>query len=201
MSRLTLADKPNLLHEEKAVDKYIPATDDTKTVKTLIRQILGDTGVSPLASYMFYPGHDVVFDSEDSLIDTFIPKESFRIAIEDRRWGKLGELLNYTGCVKRFEDDGDLHILVPTISGSSYDYEYELLAAGEHTFFNKTLRKRLIMPNYITVRSYFTDSSFYVGTAFDTTSFIEIGYKFETKELRLVSDAQAEARGDALLGK
>ncbi len=199
VSRLTLADKPNILHEEKAIDKYIPATDDTKTVKTLIRQILGDTGVTPHTSYMFYPGHDVVFDSEDSLIDTFIPKESFRVNLNDRRWDKLGELLNYTGCVKRFEDDGDLHILVPTISGASFDYEYELLAAGEHTFFNKTLRKRLIMPNYITVRSYFTDSSFYIGTAFDTSSISEIGRKFETNELRLVSDAQAEAIADALL--
>lgn len=198
--RLSLAGKPNVLHEEKAIDPYTPATDDTKTLKTLIREIAADAGASFHPSYQFYPKHNVTFDSEDSLIDTYIPKESFRIRLNDRRWEKISELLFFTGCVMRVEDDEDIHIFEPTISGASYDYEYELLASGEHTFFNKAYRKRLVIPNIVFVRSHLVaDTDFYAGQASDTSSISEIGYKFEYHELRLESDEQAEAIADAFL--
>ena len=199
--RLSLAGLPNILHEEKATDPFIAARDDTKTVKTIFREIAGDSGVSPHPSYILYDSHGVVFDSEDSLIDTFMPREAFRITMNDRRWDKLAELLNFTGCVMRVEGDGKIHVLVPTTSGESYDYEYELITPGEHDFFDKTYRQRLVMPNYIYVRSSFNDSPFYQGTAFDSASIAEIGWKFETHPLRLTSDAQAEAIADVILAR
>ena len=55
------------------------------------------------------------FDSEDSLIDSFIPADSFRIEHRDRRMSKIRELLGYVKCVGRFENDDHFHIFVPKL--------------------------------------------------------------------------------------
>ncbi len=58
--------------------------------------------------------YEVVYDSEDDLIDVYQPKDGFKIYEGDTRLGVINKLLGYTGCFKRFEDDGKMHILVPT---------------------------------------------------------------------------------------
>ncbi len=223
---------PNLLEADKASGEFTPDEDDSDTVKTLIRKVAGDTGVTILSVYNHTTSYDVVFDSEDSLIDSYNPADSFSIHLNDSRLLKIKQLLSFTKCVMRVEDDGKIHILVPTISTStawqastsyslndtivpttlndyeyicttagtsdsseptwptgigdtvadndvvwtvSYDYEFSL-AGGEHTFFGKSYRKRLVIPNYIVVSSLESQSTPYTGFAEETASsdFLEI---------------------------
>jgi len=166
---LSLVGYPNLIGEDKANDKYTVDVDDTKTVKTHIRELMGDSGASLISVYDHCDSYDVVFDSEDSLIDSYQPKDGYSIHEGTSRGAKLQWLLRLTGCVSRWEDDGKLHIFVPTTSGSSYDSEYSM-ARGEHTFFSKTYRKRLVIPNYIVVRSLISQETAYEGSAEDTDS-------------------------------
>ncbi len=116
---LSLGGLPNLLATHKATVSYTQESDDTNTIKDLIRKIYGDSGVTILACYNSFPSFDVVFDSEDSLIDTFVPADSFSISRGSNREAKVNELLSYTKCVKRYEADGKPHIFVPIVTTST----------------------------------------------------------------------------------
>ena len=123
---LTMEGIPDLLAEDRASESYVPLDTDTKTVKTLLREILGDTGVTMLACFNICPKYDVVFDSEDNLIDSYKPKDGFRIYTNGSRLAAIRRLLDYTKCVPRWGGDGKVHILNPTTTGTTYDYEYSL---------------------------------------------------------------------------
>lgn len=197
-SRLSLAGIFNLMAEDRASADYVPDSDDSKTVKTLIREICGDTGVTMLACFNHCASYDVVFDSEDSLIDVFEPKDSFSVRVNERRESKLDELLSWTQCVKRAEADGKIHIFVP--EDETLDYEYSL-ARGDHAFFDKTLRKRVVIPGKITVSSHSTHEEEYSGSAqVDGYDDLPDALKItDTRYLRLASDDQGEAIATALL--
>jgi len=248
---LSLAGIPNLLAEDKAQSDYIPDKINTKTVKTLIRQILGDSGETILTCFDKCTLYDVVFDSEDALIDTFQPKDSFSINTGANRREKLKQLLSYTKCVARFENDDKMHIFVPVVSTStawqasqdyvagdtviptvaneveykctsagtsgasepagdnpwptevgetvedgtvtwtvSYDYDYRL-ASTYHTFFRKSYRKRLVIPNYQVVQSHPSHGDDYSGFAEYTPSSDLMEIRATPLQLRLEDDAQA----------
>ena len=201
--QLDLIGIPNLLAEDRASGPYAPTTDDTDTVKDLIRQIAGDSGVTMMPVFNHCQPYDIVFDSEDSLIDVFQPQDGFRVYTNDSRMAKIRELLDDTKCVVRAEADGKLHIMVPVITGESYDYEYKLRVAGEHTFFSKAYRKRVVIPGYIECKSNTDDYPYYTGNAEDS------GYSALPTELqirqfinrRLASNAQATAIATAKLSK
>uniref|UniRef100_A0A6H1ZHI5 Uncharacterized protein n=1 Tax=viral metagenome TaxID=1070528 RepID=A0A6H1ZHI5_9ZZZZ len=110
---LNLIGVPNLLVEDRASASYIPVSSDTKTVKDLIREIAGDTGVTMLACYNHCRTYTVVFDSEDALLDTYIPADSFRIYINGSRLAAIRRLLDYTKCMIKWDSSGNWHILVP----------------------------------------------------------------------------------------
>lgn len=193
---LQLVGIPNLLSMDKAQAIYEPDNTDTKTVKTLLQEVLGATN----ASFSHCTAYTVVFDSEDGLIDSFQPKDYFRIMEGESRLSILKRLLGWTKCVARYEEDGYIHIFNPTVSGSSYDYEYTApQEKGKHTFFQKTYRKRLVIPNYITVKSHDNHSPQYSGTAIDTESQALMEVKSRPYRLRLASDQQAADLAAAIL--
>ncbi len=172
---LMLAGIPNQLEEDRAEGEYAPDEDDTKTVKTHIREIFGDSGVSILDVYDHCDSYDIVFGDEEGksvcdLLDSYKPRESYSIQEGSSRMERINKLLSWTECVIRFEDDGLPHIFKPTTSGAVFDYEYEL-ASGEHIFFAKSYRERLVIPNKIIVRSLLSQDSEYEGSATDTDSF------------------------------
>lgn len=116
---LALAGIPNLLSADKASGEYTPDSSDTQTVKTLIRKILGDTGVTILSVYSHCTLYDASFDSEDDLIDSYKPRDSFTIRLNSNRLDKIQELLAYTKCIMRAQADGKIHIFKPIISTST----------------------------------------------------------------------------------
>ena len=102
---------------DKALTEYSQTAEDTNTVKDLINAIAGAT----LAPYTHTTAVTVTYDSEDSLIDSFAPNDSFHVVVGDTRLAKIRELLDWTRCVVRDENDGELHIFVPTILGNTWE--------------------------------------------------------------------------------
>ncbi len=72
--------------------------------------------------------YEVVYDSEDSLIDSYAPADGFKIYEGQPRLEVIIKtLLGFTGCVGIFKADGKLHVSVPTTSGNVYEYQYTLV--------------------------------------------------------------------------
>jgi len=185
------------LGEDKAIAEYTQLAGDTNTVKTLISAVCAaSTGLS--SAYNGYTAITVVYDSEDSLIDVFIPADFFSIKMNETRLAKLEELLSYTGCKMRPGNDGKLHIFVPTISGTTYGYEYKFNVSGDHNFWNKTLRSRFVNPNKEIVKTPTGISPAYTGNATSATSFA-LDPKTHTTERRIVSNAQGTAIAGAII--
>ena len=212
-----------------------------------------------LTVYSHATAYTPSFDSEDSLLDVFMPKDAFRIYLDGSRLEAIKGLLEYTRCVMLVKADGQIHIFVPTISGQTwvantayvlrdyvqpttpnnnftyrcttagtshatteptwpttiggtvtdgtvvwtavgFDYEHKLAVANEHTFFNKALRQRLVIPNYIVVKSHPDHADQYSGYAEDTASSGLIP-KRQYNYFRLASNAQATAIAEAILAR
>jgi len=195
-AELTCVGIPNLLAEDRASAKYLPEASDTKTVKTLIQQICGAT----LSCFSHCKAYEVVFDSEDSLIGSYCPKDGFRVYVNGSRLASLRRLIDYTHCVMRFAGDGKIHILNPTITGEVYDQEYTLESG--HTFFSKAYRRMLVMPNYISVSTQDDAETAYAGYASDEESIDALGYTVrQFEQCALISNAQADAIAAAILSK
>ena len=142
------------------------------------------------------------FDSEDSLLDSFNPADSFSIAFNGTRLGVIEKLLRYTKTVMRSEDDGEIHFRQPTVSGSSYDNEYKLDVHGEHDIFIKANRKVLLNPNRIEVSSHPDDGDGFSGTAEDTgSSDVADMEKREHYYVRAESDSECNSLAAAILEK
>lgn len=193
---LMLEGIPNDLASDEASENYTPDDTDTKSVKTLLSAILGAT----LGCFSHCHAYTVVYDSEDSLLTSYKPKDGFRIYTGDSRLAKCRTLLDFTKCVMRFEDDGCVHVLRPTISGTTYDYEYSL--ASGHTIFSKAYRDRLVIPNYITVSSPKDADgiSLYSGHASDSESY-GLKPKRAYKTATLESNAEGTEIAEALLAQ
>lgn len=136
-------DKVNL---EAAYSDYLPAADAADTLKDVIIGLLAGVAYG----YNVYDAVAIVWDSEDSVIDSFVIKNYFKVREGASRLSKVNEVIGYTTMVKRVESDGKIHFFDPTVSGADYDYEYEL--SGDHTFFAKTTSSSIIVPNYIFVK-------------------------------------------------
>lgn len=189
-SELSLQGVFDEMAEDEASADYKPDSDDTKTVKTLLTEIAEAT----MTCFSHCTAYTITFDTEDSLIDVFAPKDGFRVYVGDSRLTKFRWLLALTGCSARIEDDGEIHVFVPTVSGTTYNSEYSL-ADGEHTFFKKSYRDSLIAKNYVVVKSMPDDDPQYSGYAEESQDITHRTYR----RLRLASDAQATAIAEAIL--
>lgn len=135
---------------------------------------------------------------EDPLLDVYLPKDAFRIYEGQSRLDKINQLLGYTGCEKRVEADGKIHVFVPVTSGTVYDSEYSLTAG--HVFFSKAIREALVIPNRVVVTSLKTDETEYSGTFTSATSFalLPISDYIRTS---LISDAQGISIATAMISR
>lgn len=163
---------------------------------------------TPVTVFDDYPAYGLVFDSEDDLIDTFIPADSFRIGLNETRLQKVKELLRYTDCIAVPQNDGLIHIINPTTSGTTYDNEYSLVYGRDfHNFFSKRFRRRIVSPNYIIFRNHPSHSDSYSGIAKDASADLDEGSgsgsmrESVTKYVRATGNAQCTNLATAYLLK
>lgn len=192
--QLELIGIPNLMAQDKA-ESELPLTEgDARTVKTLLTAVVDKT----LTPYTNYTSFTATYDSEDTLIDSFKPKEAFRVSMNESRLSKVEWLLARTGSKMRAEDDGKAHFFDPVISGATYDYEYKLNVSGDHTFFSKELRNRFVNPNKEVVESHPSHQPQYSSSATSATS-NALFPKTHTTRLRLTSTTEASNIATAII--
>lgn len=151
-----------------------------------------------ISVYDHCTAYDVVFDSEDSLIDAYMPADSLTIKEGEDRLAVIDKLLYYTSCQRVFKADGKIHVFVPTTTGTAYDAEYSL--ASGHTFFSKALLKGLVVPNKIFVKSNKTDAIQYSGSATSADSFALLPMQ-DIYRTTLESDAQGNSMAAAIISR
>ena len=200
--RLELIGVFDRMNLDSADEDYEPDDDDTMTCKDLLDAIAGDTtrGITFMAAYNQCQAYTIDYDSEDDIIDSHMPKSRFRVYVGSNRLAKFKEVLEKTGCHARIENDGHIHIRVPTRTGTTYNYEYFLDVAGEHTFFAKSYRSRLIIPNKITVKSFDDDDPSYSGSATSAASYALMPVE-KTIRMTLASDAEAALVAAAIIAR
>jgi hypothetical protein len=141
----------------------------------------------------------VEYDSEDSLIDSYMPKDSLFISENEDRLTVINRLLSFTGCEKRFGDDGKIHVFVPVTTGTDHDGEYSL-AKGYHNFFSKSIRKALVLPNLISIRSFDEDEDYYTGSAISAESYA-LWPVSDFVRMKLTSNSQAASIAAAMISR
>lgn len=178
---------------------YLTSWTDHTTYDAAYRYSYSST---PVTVYDNYPAYGLVFDSEDDLIDTFIPADSFRINLNDTRLQKVKELLRYTDCIILPKNDGLLHVIDPTTSGTTYDNEYTLVVGRDyHNFFSKRFRRRIVSPNYLVFKNHPAHDDSYTGYAKDASADLKDMREIETHYVRATSDAQCTNLATAFLLK
>ncbi len=185
----------DMMAKDEAASDYSPSSSVTTTCKGFLKAIAEAT----LGCFAHCKAYTITFDSEDSLIDTFTPADSFKVSFKESRLSAFKKVLGWTRCKARIEDDGEIHVFDPTISGTTYNYEYND-AVTYHNFFEKSVRNRLVLPNRVYVSSHPDYTGQYTGNASDSTSYTALGrYENEYHRLRVISNAQCTAIATAIL--
>jgi len=185
----------DMMGYDRASAAYIPDSDDTDTVKTILTTIANAT----LAPFTHCKAYTITFDSEDSLIDAFIPADFFSVSLNESRLSAFKKAIAWTKCKARIEDDGEIHVFDPTVSGASYNYEFND-AVTNHNFFRKSVRERLVLPSQFIVSTPADVYPAYTGTASDTATNTALGrYHTSYRNARATSNAQCALLATALL--
>ena len=202
----SLAGLFNIWGLQEATEPYLPDRVNTTTVKGHLDALAGAT----MTGFTTYPAHTITYDSgyDDSIIDTFTPKDAFRVGKGESRLSVFRKLIGYTKDKARIENDAGtatVHIFLPTTTGASYDYEYnDALDSANHNFFSKSTRTRLVLPNKVVVKNHPDHTDSFSGEDTDAASFAALGsskYITKTYYVRAASNAEcaliAEARMQA----
>jgi len=205
VTTLSLAGLFNMWAEQKATEAYAPDEINTDTVKTIMDAIASHS----MTCFGSYPVHTITYDSgyDDSIINAFKPADAFSVAKGESRLSAFKKALAYTKCKCRIENDSSvatIHIFQPVTTGATYDYEYnDAEGLTNHNFFDKSVRKRLVLPNKVTVMNHPDHSDSYTGSATDAASYAALGdqYYTETNYCRPSSNAQAALIATGILLK
>jgi len=194
----------DMMAKDEASAEYSPKDTNTDTCKTLLTAIANAT----MACFTHCKSYTITFEPistdyplgyDDGIINSFKPADYFRVSFRDSRLETFKKALEYTKCKARIGADGVIHVFIPTISGGTYNYEYND-AVTNHNFFEKSVRNRLVIPNRIYVKSHPDHSPQYTGNDTDSTSYASLGrYINEYHWLRLTSGTQADNIADAIL--
>jgi len=195
---LELQGIPNDLQDDKASEAFI-LDEDHHDYKDTVKQFLTRVLTADIPPFTHCKEYNIIWDNDegDDPLLNYKPKDGFRIYTGGNRLAAARKLLDYTKCAMRYRSDG-IHIFMPVTSGSTYDYEYSL-EHGSHTFFAKAYRKRLVIPNYVVVKSNPDDDPQYEGHATDESS--DIVEKRAYYMATLESDSEAEDIAEAIIQK
>ncbi|MDD5338432.1 MAG: hypothetical protein PHG35_03350 [Dehalococcoidales bacterium] len=144
------------------------------------------------------PVYIVDFDSEDSLINTYCPADSFIIREGDDRLTILDRLLWHTQCQRRFKANGHISIFVPVTTGTVYDKVYVMTG---HKFFARHEQDGVVEPNKYIVKSLKGASNSYTGTATSATSWGLHPVAAPIVRIAAESDAQCVLMAQALISR
>ena len=199
----------NMLAYDYALDiPQYTGIDATWTIKDIISKMFDQSLVIFQGSHAY----TLSWDSEDSVIDSFCPGASsdlpFEVVNGELRLDKFRELLDYTSCVVRWEEDDEFHIFVPTTTGTSYDYEYNLSGLTPHKFYVKNYTKRLVIPNQVVVYNQYETVGRYSGSATDSDSYavrpipkyVMTGVQSNNEAEAVAENILAKARLDCVSG-
>lgn len=198
ITTFSLAGVFNMMAADTASEKHTQTKDNTDTVKTLLTAIVEAT----MACFDHCKAYTITFDgTEESLLDSYIPADYFYIAFNETRLSAISKLMATVKSVARIEDDGEIHIFNPTVSGTSYDYEYND-AVSNHNFFEKGVRQRLVIPTKWIITSHpdHPSDEQFSGSATDSASETALGRSLPRhRYVRATSDQQCADIAAALL--
>ena len=198
VTSFNLAGVFDMMSADKAQSSLNLEDDDTDTVKDLLTAIAEAT----LAPFSHCKSYTITFDSgyDDGIINDYEPADYFYVAAGESRLSAFRKLIRTTKCKAIIKADGAIHVFNPTVSGTSYDYEFND-AVTNHNFFEKGVRKRLVLPNYVTVQSHPDHENQYSGYATDADSYAALGRYIRSRPyyIRATSDAQCTAIATAIL--
>ena len=192
----TLAGVFNFMAAETASEKHTQEKENTKTVKTLLTEIAEAT----MACFDHCKAYIITFDgTEESLLDSYIPADYFYVVFNETRLSAFKKLLATVKSKARIEDDGEIHIFNPTVSGVNYDYEYND-AISQHNFFQKGTRQRLVIPTKWIVSSHPDHEDQFSGSATDSASESALDRSIPWhRYVRATSNAQCASIAAALI--
>ncbi len=194
VTTFSLAGLFDLWGEQEATQAYSPDEINTDTGKTILDAIASHS----MTCFGSYPVHTITYDTgyDDSIINAFTPKDAFSVAKGESRLSAFKKALAYTKCKSRVENDAGtatIHIFQPTITGETYDYEYnDAAAVTNHNFYDKSVRTRLVLPNKVTVRNHPDHDDSYTGSATDAASYAALGNQYYTKTIYLRTTGNAQ---------
>lgn len=200
VTTLSLAGVFNMMGEDEASATYSVDDANTDTVETILTAIANKT----MACFTHCKSYDIVFElqsdsytsdyTDDTQIDTFIPADYFSVGFKESRLSAFQKALAFCKCKARVRADGKIHVFKPVISGSTYDYEYDDAYGDYHNFFDKSVRKRLVLPNKVIVSSHPAHSPVYSGEATETSgvTYTALGDRYITEHhyIRATSSTQ-----------
>ncbi len=137
--------------------------------------------------------YTAVFDSESSLMDTYQPRDSFKIEEGESRLDVVNKLLDFVSDLMRFENDDQPHFFTTPASGNSYTSD-----KGE--FYTHNNRKALVVPNKIVVKSFDEDDGF-EGSATSATSFSLTPITGAPIRAYLTDNAQGTSVAEAVIAR
>lgn len=189
----------DFLADDKASAAWNASEDYIATIKTILGYVLKPS--TGYACFSHCDDYTPVFDSEDSIINSFTPRDYFRIGFNETRLSVIKRLLGWTGCKARVENDESdnavIHFFVPGTTTPEYYYED---VATEHNFFGKAVRKRIVIPNYIVVSSHPDYEDQYTGFKADTTNDGDIEIR-DHHYFRVTSTTQCTNLATAILSQ
>jgi hypothetical protein len=135
------------MQEDRAASEYIPATD-TKPSE-LIDLFLTGSGAPYNGGGVTAWTTDWTGVTKATAIDFFLPSGGYKVNANTNRLSALRQILDNSYVFMRHEADGNIHLLKPVTTGTTYDYEYHL--DDVHTFFQKTDIRLTTYPAAVTV--------------------------------------------------
>lgn len=184
----TVSISPTLVVQAHVNDVATLALD---TLKDIVIGLLSGTNYG----YSLYGAISISWESEDSIIDSFVIKDYFKLREGSSRLAKVNEALGYTTMVKLVKDDGIIYFKVPTISGAVFDSEYVI--SGGHTFFAKSYSTALVVPNFIQVKD--PDETFELIKVAQNAVGVANLLKVVIYVLPVTTGAESQAIADAML--
>ncbi len=96
----------NLMSEDHASDDYVLEDTNADTLKTILTSVI-DASISVFNHCTAYTA---TYGTEDAIVDSYKPKDSFRIYYRESRTRVIQRLLAHCGMVARIEADGAVHL-------------------------------------------------------------------------------------------